>query len=78
MSTIPDPVKVIRDKTLLSVDAADIVQGDLIVLTYGDRIPSDCRIIDNLDLQVDQSILTGESEIMQCSVEARKNDPIEA
>ncbi|MGB9746804.1 MAG: magnesium-translocating P-type ATPase [Bacteroidales bacterium] len=39
----------------------EIVPGDLIMLSAGDMIPADCRIIQSKDLFVNQSVLTGES-----------------
>jgi Ca2+-transporting ATPase len=39
----------------------EVVEGDLIVLTEGDRVPADCVIVDSTNLKVDESLLTGES-----------------
>jgi P-type Ca2+ transporter type 2C len=41
--------------------AEDIVIGDIIVLSEGDRIPADGKLLDSDNLEVDESILTGES-----------------
>ncbi|KAF2795625.1 calcium ATPase [Melanomma pulvis-pyrius CBS 109.77] len=56
--------KVIRNGTLKRVKADELVPGDIISVTIGDRIPADCRIlsIQSNSFNVDQSILTGESE----------------
>ncbi|KAF2265624.1 calcium ATPase [Lojkania enalia] len=56
--------KVIRDGHLQRIKADDLVPGDVISVTIGDRIPADCRIlsIQSNAFSVDQSILTGESE----------------
>ncbi len=43
------------------VDIKELVPGDIIVLSAGDMIPADCRIIQSKDLFVSQSMLTGES-----------------
>ena len=53
--------KIIRDDELREISAEDIVPGDVVVLEAGDRIPADGRIIEANDLQVDESMLTGES-----------------
>lgn len=43
------------------VDAAELVRGDIVILTAGDRVPADARLIEAVNLQVDESALTGES-----------------
>jgi magnesium-transporting ATPase (P-type) len=40
--------------------ARDLVVGDLILLSTGDRIPADCRVVDSVELTLDESSLTGE------------------
>lgn len=50
-----------RDGTQKPVDAKDIVIGDYIYFQSGDRVPADVRIIQSDHLEVDESILTGES-----------------
>lgn len=54
--------KAIRDKKKTSIDSADLVVGDIILLESGDKIPADIRLIETTQLLVDESILTGESE----------------
>ena len=41
--------------------AKELVVGDLIILTTGDRVPADVRIIDSVEMSVDESSLTGEN-----------------
>jgi sodium/potassium-transporting ATPase subunit alpha len=53
--------KVIRDGRQLSVDAASLVPGDVIVLEPGDIVPADARLTEAFDVEVDNSTLTGES-----------------
>lgn len=57
----PSTAPVIRDGTYLDVPAEEIVNGDIIPLEPGDRIPADARVIESFGLQVDESPLTGES-----------------
>ena len=54
--------KVLRDGKIEHIDSEVLVPGDIILLSTGDRIPADARIIDELSLLVDESLLTGESE----------------
>lgn len=53
--------KVFRDNELRELPADEIVPGDLILIEAGDRIPADGQLVDAFDLQVDESLLTGES-----------------
>lgn len=53
--------RVIRKGVEREIDAAYLVPGDIIRITQGDRIPADGRLIYVNDLQLDESVLTGES-----------------
>jgi H+-transporting ATPase len=52
--------KVLRDGKWIVKDAREIVPGDIILLSLGDLVPADAKLIDG-ELSVDQSALTGES-----------------
>ncbi len=56
--------KVVREGAVKRIKADDLVPGDVITVTVGDRIPADCRVlsIQSNSFRVDQAILTGESE----------------
>jgi len=54
-------VCVIRDGKIKQIDAVDIIPGDIILLSEGDRIPADGKIVSHKFIEVDESILTGES-----------------
>jgi magnesium-transporting ATPase (P-type) len=58
---LPDYARVVRDGEELKVLAEDLVPGDLILLGEGDRISADARLVEDNDLSVNQSTLTGES-----------------
>lgn len=53
--------KVVRDGKIVTIDAANIVPGDVAVLSAGDKIPADGKLIETNRLFVDEAILTGES-----------------
>jgi len=43
------------------VDAAELVPGDRVVIRVGDRVPADMRVVDQSTVEIDESLLTGES-----------------
>ena len=53
--------KVLRDNDEVEIDSQDIVVGDIILLDSGAKITADCLLIESSNLQVDESVLTGES-----------------
>ncbi len=59
---IVSEVKVVRDGEVVIVPSADLVPGDVVLLGEGDRVPADIKLIESVDLRVDESPLTGESE----------------
>ncbi|MGN1212686.1 MAG: calcium-translocating P-type ATPase, PMCA-type [Christensenellales bacterium] len=52
---------VIRDNTLQKIPVENLVVGDIVVLSAGNIIPADLRLIETHNLKVDESSLTGES-----------------
>ncbi|MCM2278932.1 MAG: cation-translocating P-type ATPase [Oligoflexia bacterium] len=61
---------VIRSGAERRISASELVPGDLIVLQEGDRIPADARLLSAFHLQVDESLLTGESLPVEKSVDS--------
>ena len=52
---------VIRDHVRHRIAGREVVRGDMVVLSEGDRVPADGWILDDQGLQLDESLLTGES-----------------
>jgi Ca2+-transporting ATPase len=52
---------ILRDGVHHQVDAAEVVPGDILVLSQGQKIPADARVIESHSLRADESALTGES-----------------
>ncbi|MEX2144455.1 MAG: cation-translocating P-type ATPase [Anaerolineales bacterium] len=52
---------VLRDGEEVELPARDLVLGDVILLRAGDKIPADVRLIEAVNLQVEEAALTGES-----------------
>lgn len=55
-------VKVVRDGHILETNARSLVPGDLVKLETGSVIPADCRIVESVNLRIQEAALTGESE----------------
>ncbi len=53
--------RVLRDGLETVVPARDLVPGDVVVLRTGDRIPADARVLQAVNLSIDEAALTGES-----------------
>ena len=53
---------VIRNGQKMDINTSKIVPGDLLVLSQGDKIPADARIVESFNLEVNEASLTGESE----------------
>ncbi|MFH1802069.1 MAG: cation-transporting P-type ATPase [archaeon] len=64
--------KVIRDGREIRIDSTELVPGDLVILEEGGVVPADAKIIESFALQVDESILTGESK----SISKKSSDPV--
>lgn len=52
---------VLRDGSQREIDAEDLVPGDVVLLSAGEKIPADCRLFFINNLQVQEAALTGES-----------------
>jgi magnesium-transporting ATPase (P-type) len=52
---------VIRDGVRVSIDAAELVPGDIVLLEAGDKVPADLRLLEAHGMSVQEAILTGES-----------------
>jgi magnesium-transporting ATPase (P-type) len=61
MQLVVPHARVVRDGHELEVDSRELVPGDVVLLESGMRVPADLRIVAAHALQVDESLLTGES-----------------
>lgn len=66
--------KVLRNGKQIEIDSSLIVPGDILILESGNKISADARIIESINLTVDESILTGESVAVNKSSEISKNN----
>jgi P-type Ca2+ transporter type 2C len=54
--------KVLRDGKEQEIPSSNLVPGDLLILRIGERVPADCLVVEESELRVNESILTGESQ----------------
>jgi len=69
--------KVLRDGVEIEIDSSELVIGDVVLLESGNKISADLRIIECHNLQIDESILTGESvNVIKSNKIIRDNSPL--
>ena len=64
-SVLPSTVQALRDGNQATINASELVPGDIILINEGDTISADARILTAESLQLDQSTLTGESRLVR-------------
>jgi len=77
-SFIKDRAIVIRGGKEQEIDSEMLVPGDLLKLSYGNRVPADARLISLNNIYLDESILTGESKSIQKNIETVQESTIVA
>jgi len=66
---------VLRDNTQSDIPTRTLIPGDIVLLNQGNKVPADGRIIESMNLSIDQAPLTGESEpITKNNIIIERND----
>jgi len=71
-SYVKSIARVIRDGKEQQVPTVNLAPGDLVILSEGDRIPADGKLTINKPIEIDESVLTGES----LPIVKNHNDPV--
>ena len=58
-------VKVVRNDNVCQIPRRDVVVGDIVLLTTGEEVPADCRILESFNMTVNESMFTGETEAVK-------------
>lgn len=64
---------VIRNGIEEEIPACDLVPGDVVLLTMGDRVPADARLLEAINLKTEEASLTGESLAVEKTIELLNN-----
>ena len=75
---MPSSTTVIRNGVEMKKPAEELVVGDLVLLTYGTKVPADIRLVEAQELKFDKSMLTGESEAVEGTVESTDERYVES
>ncbi|HVX49797.1 MAG TPA: cation-translocating P-type ATPase [Chitinophagaceae bacterium] len=68
--------RVLRDGTSLWMPATALVPGDILLLEAGNAIPADVRIIESVNLKIEEAALTGESQAVDKVVHSLEIDDL--
>ncbi|KXT11694.1 hypothetical protein AC579_6492 [Pseudocercospora musae] len=75
---LPEECIVVRDRQQTRVDGRDVVPGDILKVTMGNKLPADVRFLEcSSDVRFDRSILTGETAPLLGSVESTDDNYLE-
>jgi Mg2+-importing ATPase len=69
--------RVRRDGKTMMVESNEIIPGDIVLVEAGDRLPADMRFIATYGLQIDESLITGESAATQKNIATLPVSPVE-
>ena len=66
--------RILRAGESYEIDSEELVPGDIVLLESGDRVPADMRLLKSNNLQIDESLLTGESSAVTKQSDIILND----
>ncbi|RNA64164.1 calcium-translocating P-type ATPase, SERCA-type [Prosthecochloris sp. ZM_2] len=66
--------RVMRDGRLQKIETSRLVPGDLVLLETGDRVPADARLVEAMNVETQEAMLTGESAPVAKNTEPREGD----
>ena len=78
-SLLPTDVLVLRDGASVRIPSAQLVPGDIIDVTLGQKVPADIKMLSaSSDLKFDRSILTGESDPIEARTDCTSDNFLES
>lgn len=67
-------VSVLRDGKTRTLDVVRLVPGDIIIMSEGEKVPADARLINGVGVRIDEALLTGESEPITKTTEVLRGE----
>ena len=67
-------VRVRREGAISERSARELVPGDLVLLEVGNSVPADCRLLESVNLKIQEAALTGESEPVEKQTDRRQGE----
>ncbi|KAJ5177712.1 ATPase P-type K/Mg/Cd/Cu/Zn/Na/Ca/Na/H-transporter [Penicillium coprophilum] len=78
LGLLPAEATVMRDGKLIHLPASDLVTGDIVQITIGNKVPADMRLLTSSgDVRFDRAILTGESDEIEGAINCTENNFLE-
>jgi len=72
------PVSIVRRSGKdIEIPSSNIVVSDIVILGNGERVPADCVVLEEKDLRMDESVLTGESKDISKTASQNPDEPQE-
>ena len=69
-------VRVRRDGVVREISSRELVPGDIVLLEVGNYVPADCRLVESVNLKIQEAALTGESEAVEKQIEPRQGEDL--
>ena len=69
-------VRVRRDGVVREISARELVPGDIVLMEVGNYVPADCRLVESVNLKIQEAALTGESEAVEKQIEPLEGEDL--
>ncbi len=69
-------VRVRREGAVREISARELVPGDIVLMEVGNYVPADCRLVESVNLKIQEAALTGESEAVAKQVEPLEGEDL--
>lgn len=78
LSMLPADAHVLRDGGVISIPATNLVVGDIVRVSIGDKVPADLRLLETSgDIRFDRSMLTGEPDEIEGAIDSTDDNFLE-
>lgn len=79
LDLLPSDAMVLRNGSFIKVPSTNIVVGDIVRISIGDKVPADMRLLTTLgDVRFDRSMITGEAEEVDSALDSTDENFLES